>query len=104
MHPKTCFTEETGNKRCVVKRHRECSDGCTSPVVSIQEGGERGCQYIRNYPYAYCGNYQRLNCGDCYYCNGRYNPSECSRQSTCPSACKNNMPGCVQTPEGTVCS
>lgn len=60
LHPRTCFDDEFGNKRCVMRRHKECSDTCTSPVVSIQQGGNtRGCHYIRNYPYVYCGNYER---------------------------------------------
>ncbi|RZC33745.1 serine/threonine-protein kinase tsuA, partial [Asbolus verrucosus] len=64
MHPKTCYTEENGNRRCYIRRHRECSSSCTSPVVTIQEDPEvtsSGCHYINSYPYAYCGNYIAVN-------------------------------------------
>ena len=61
LHPKNCFTDDYGSRRCVVRRHRECSDLCSSSVVSLQqtEGASTGCHYIRNYPYVYCGNYER---------------------------------------------
>ncbi|RZC41278.1 hypothetical protein BDFB_011799 [Asbolus verrucosus] len=107
MHPKQCYTDNSGDKRCVIRRHRECSDLCSSSVVSIQEkrvnGGTSGCQYIRNFPYVYCGNYERENCGQCYNCGGRYNPRECFRRRECTDTCRNSIPNCVRTQASVEC-
>lgn len=64
LHPRQCYTNEEGESRCYIRRHRECSSSCTSPVVTIEKNEEernlsRSCQFVRSWPYAYCGNYRR---------------------------------------------
>ncbi|EFA05914.1 uncharacterized protein LOC656610 [Tribolium castaneum] len=89
LHPPTCFSDDYGNNQCFIRRHKECSNMCTSPVVSIQPGGNtRGCHYINNYPYVYCGNYERQDCGSCYSCDSG-NPQQCSKSSGCNNGCRN---------------
>ncbi|XP_044264436.1 uncharacterized protein LOC123011175 [Tribolium madens] len=93
LHPPTCFSDDYGNNQCIIRRHKECSSKmCTSPVVSIQPGGNsRGCHYINNYPYVYCGNYERHDCGQCYSCEGSWNPQQCSKTSGCTEGCRKTM-------------
>lgn len=61
MHPKQCFAYENGRVKCYQKRHRECSSRCNSNVVVIDQNQDvkPNCQYINNWPYVYCGQYER---------------------------------------------
>jgi hypothetical protein len=105
LHPRRCYTDEDGTGRCYIRRHNECSDRCTSPVVTIEENqnAQSGCQYIRSWPYAYCGNYVRGDCNQCYNCGGGYNPRECFRSSGCSDVCRRSAPNCVPSQSGLQC-
>ncbi|KAF5293266.1 hypothetical protein FQR65_LT11006 [Abscondita terminalis] len=94
--------------KCIRRRHKECSSICTSPVVLIQQmpppvyipppysyqpvpQSQPQCQFISQYPWQYCGNYQKHDCGSCYYCGENYNPQQCSMQTNCSEPCRNNL-------------
>ena len=61
LHPRTCYNDTDGNTRCYIRRSRECSDICSSPVISIEQDAtiNSGCQRVNTWPYQYCGNYVR---------------------------------------------
>ncbi|KAJ3650147.1 hypothetical protein Zmor_021854 [Zophobas morio] len=105
LHPRTCYTDNEGNNRCYIRRSRECSDACTSPVISIEQGSttNSGCQRVGTWPYQYCGNYIRRDCNQCYTCGGSYNPSQCFRQSECSDSCRSAAPSCVPSQSGLRC-
>ncbi|XP_064211750.1 probable serine/threonine-protein kinase tsuA [Tribolium castaneum] len=104
LHPRQCYSEQ-GVDRCFIRRHRECSSSCTSPVVTIEEseGAAQKCQFVRNWPYAYCGNYRRGNCNSCYNCGDGYNPSQCFQSSGCSDQCRRGAPPCIADKGGFRC-
>ncbi|XP_044264680.1 uncharacterized protein LOC123011353 [Tribolium madens] len=107
LHPRQCYTAEGGESRCFIRRHRECSSSCTSPVVTIEQNDDertQNCQFIRNWPYAYCGNYRRGDCNSCYTCGGNYNPSQCFKSSGCSDLCRRGAPPCVADQNGLRCN
>lgn len=70
LHPIQCYTQPDGKTRCIQRRTKECRrDICTGSVIVIEDSGEsvtnspskndKNCIFLRNWPYLYCGNYEK---------------------------------------------
>lgn len=64
VHPLQCQTTPMyPYQQCYRRSHQECSKICTSkfvhltPTSAVNPTSQNRCQYIKSYPYVYCGSH-----------------------------------------------